>query len=331
MSTITTPIDSAASRATVEQRSILALARVEARRNLRSPLLLVVMAYSVLSVMSMLGIGWSGGVDWSGGTYTGLPLYFVPLAGGTFFLGLRSAGRDHRADVPPLGEDCPLDETARATGRLLGLAVFPAIAAVGVLMVAVVSRIEGGYWIGDSLWRTDTALHTPFELLQPVALVALAGAAGVAAGRRFRHRTPIAVLGAVITFLVVAAWWMVQWPPMFVVAPVQMQPISRSAGPIGTFADHWLVSYDNHENYWARQYVDQPLMGGHVLYLVGLTVLCVASALRLRSGAAVAQPTRLRRRLRWIGWACVVGGILIQLWATGFALTPHGTGEGQVP
>jgi hypothetical protein len=330
MSTITTTVRSASAGATVERSSILTLARIEARRNLRSPLLLVVLGLSAYGAWAM-----SGGPDWSGGTYANLPLYFVLLAGGTFLLALRSAGRDRRANVPPLGEDCALDETLRTFAQLLGLVVFPAIAAAGVVMIAVASRIEGGYWIGEGHWRTDTALHTPFELLQPVALVAFAAAAGVAAGRRFRHRTPIAVLAGAVTFLTGAAWWMFQSAPTFVLLLVQMQPIWRWAGPpsagSSSYPDHWLVSYDTYENTWFRQYVDQPLMGGHVLYLVGLTVLCVASALRLRSGAAVAQPTRLRRRLRWIGWACVVGGILIQLWATGFALTPHGTGEGQVP
>jgi hypothetical protein len=290
--------------------------------------LLVVLALSLPYVISMSG---SMGADsYSGETYSYLPLYVVPLALGTFFLGLRSAGRDRRVDVPPLAEDCALDATARTAGRLLGLAVFPAIAAAGGLVVAVASRIEGGYWIGDAPWRTDTALHTPFELLQPVALVVFAGAAGVAAGHRFQHRTPIAVLAGVIAFVVGAAWWMLQWAPMFVVSLVQMQPISRSAGT-APYPDHWLVTYDDYEGYWARQYVDQPLMGGHVLYVVGLTVLCVCSALRVQGGGGFAQPTRLRRRLRWTGWACVACGILIQLWAIGFSLTPGGTGEGQIP
>jgi hypothetical protein len=329
MTTTVLPVAPAEPGATVERKSILALARIEARRNLRSPLLLVVLAFSTLSVMNM------NAADWSGGTYSTLPLYFVPLAGGTFFLGLRSAGRDHRSDVPPLGEDCALDETVRTAGRLLGLAVFPAIAAAGVLVVAVASRIEGGYWIGDAPRRIDTALHTPFELLQPVALVAFAGAAGVAAGRRFRHRTPIAVLGGVMTFLFWGAYWVFQWPPMFAMSLIQTQPVSRWAGPTSagasSFPDHWLVSYDDYENVWSRQYVDQPLIGGHVLYLVGLTVLCVGVALRGRGGGAATQPIILARRLRWIGWACVAGGILIQLWSIGFVFTPGGTGEGQIP
>jgi hypothetical protein len=210
------------------------------------------------------------------------------------------------------------------------LAICPAIAVVGVLAIAVASRIEGGFWIGDGPWRTDAALHTPLELLQPVVLVALAGAAGVAAGHRFRHRTPIAVLAAAMTFQFWLGFWIFQWPPMFVVTLVQTQPISRPAGT-APFPDHWLVSYDWYERYFARYYVDQPLMGGHVLYLVGLTVLCVGSALRVRSASVVTQPAHLRRRVRWIGWACLAGGILIQLWATGFALTPHGIGEGQIP
>jgi hypothetical protein len=324
MTTTVLPVAPAERGATVGGKSVLALAGIEARRNLCSPLLLVVLVFSALSLVNM------NGADWSGGTYAMLPLYFVPLAAGTFFLGLRSAGRDHRTDLPPLGEDCALDETVRTAGRLLGLVVFPAIAAAGVLVVEVASRIEGGYWIGDAPWRTDTALHTPFELLQPIALVAFAGAAGVAAGRRFRHRTPIAVFGGVMTFLLWSAWWAFQWPPMFVISLVQTQPISRWAGA-SSFPDHWLVSYDDYEHIWSRQYVDQPLIGGHVLYLVGLTVLCVGSALRVRRGAVATDPTVLRRRLRWIGWACVAGGILIQLWSTGFALTPGGTGEGQIP
>jgi hypothetical protein len=157
----------------------------------------------------------------------------------------------------------------------------------------------------------------------------------VAAGRRFRHRTPIAVLGGVMTFLFWGAYWVFQWPPMFAVALVQTQPISRWAGPTSagasSFPGHWLVSYDDYEKVWSRQYVDQPLIGGHVLYLAGLTVLCVGSALHARGGLAATQPTVLRRRLRWVGWACVAGGILIQLWATGFVLTPGGLGEGQIP
>jgi hypothetical protein len=329
MSAVVTPVTSPAVGAIVEWKPILALAGIEARRNLRSPVLLVVLAFSALSAMGM------NGADWSGATYANLPLYFVPLAGGTFFLGLRSAGRDHRVDVAPLGEDCALDQTVRTAGRLLGLAVLPAIAAAGVLVIEVASRIEGGYWIGDAPRRTDTALHTPFELLQPIALVAFAGAAGVCAGRRFRHRTPIGVLAGVMAFLSWGAFWIFQWPPMFVVSLVQTQPISRFAGPLSanasSFPDHWLVSYDDYEHIWSHQYVDQPLIGGHVLYLTGLTVLCVGAALRGRGESAATQPTVLRRRLRWIGWACLAGGILIQLWSTGFALTPGGTGEGQIP
>jgi hypothetical protein len=329
MSAVATPVVTANARAAIERRFILALARVEASRHLRSPLLLAALALSVYGAWTM-----SSGPYWSAGTYASLPLSFVPLAGGTFLLGLRSAGRDHRVDVPPLGEDCALDETARTAGRLLGLAICPAIAVAGVLAIAVGSRIEGGYWIGEWDWRTDSALHTPFELLQPVALVTLAGAAGVAAGRRFRHRNPVAVLAGATTLLLWQAWWAFQWAPMFVMLPVQMQPISRWAasppGPV-SFPDNWLVTYDTYEGAWLRQYVDQPLIGGHVLYLVGLTVLCVGSALRVRSGSAVTQPTLLCRRLRWIGWGCVAGGLLIQLWAIGFVLTPHGTGEGQLP
>lgn len=125
-------------------------------------------------------------------------------------------------------------------------------------------------------------------------------------------------------FLLWSAWWAFQRPPMFVISLVQTQPISRWAGPASARGsrcpDRWLVSYDDYEHIWSHQYVDQPLSGGHVLYLVGLIVLCVGSALRVRSEGAATEPTVLRRRLRSIGWASLAGGILIQLWPTGFAL-----------
>ena len=49
MSAVAPPFAPAAPAATVERKSILALARIEARRNLRSPLLLVVLAVSALT------------------------------------------------------------------------------------------------------------------------------------------------------------------------------------------------------------------------------------------------------------------------------------------
>ena len=153
MTTTVLPVVPAEPGATVGRKSILALAGIEARRNLRSPLLLVVLVFSALSLVNM------NGADWSGGIYSMLPLYFVPLAAGTFLLGLRSAGRDHRADLPPLVEDCALYETVRTAGRLLGLVVFPAcghtpnIEEPGLFNLHVtefLASVERGRWAGWS-------------------------------------------------------------------------------------------------------------------------------------------------------------------------------------
>jgi hypothetical protein len=301
------------------RRSIVELARLEARRHLTGAALwlgLLGFVYVVLGTLDM---------DWQSSVYSAFPRMFLPLAAATFVAAIRSGGRDRHADLPPLAEDAPLDDNGRAIARLLGLAPFLAVTMVLVIAIETGIRIEGGHWMGNPPGRTDTAVHTIPELLQPIAMVLLGAAAGVAAGRKFRQRAPITVLGLILAFIMGMLWWAFQVIPMAYVTLIQTQPVGEFAGSAGTnpttFPEHWLLQNDDYEGVWTRVYVDQPMIAGHVVYLLGVAAVCMAGVVRGRLG----------RRWLWIGVATVALGLFVQLAATGFALTPHGFGPNQIP
>lgn len=309
------------------RQAVTELAGMEARRHLRSPILVVALVFSAVSAAMMLG----GEEDWSGGAYSLWPSNFVPLAVGAFYACLRSAGRDRKVDLPALAEEAPIGDRDRAEAHLLAAGVFPAIAVAASLIAHVASRIEGGYWIGEGAWRTDTAQHTVLELVQPVLLVALGAAAGVAAGRRWRRGAPIGVAAAFIGFLQWGAWWAFQFVPMIYVSPLVASPFSRWVAPASESAPNfpsswWVETPGEFSDYWRHVYVDQPFLLGHLLYLGGLIALLAGTALRPPSRERSAESRRLRR----LGWALVLVGLVVEMWALGWVFTFGGHGEMQV-
>ena len=330
MSSVSVPLVAAAHASDPRRRAMVALGRIEARRAMRSPWVVVVALYTAWTAAN------ASGADWSGAAYSLLPLYFVPLGAFASFQGLRAGGRDRHLDRPALAEEAALGEEERVLGRLLGLSVWVVVAAVGVAVVEVGSRIEGGYWMGEGLRSTQSAHHTAIELLQPPAMVAAAGAAGVALGRRFRRRYVVGVGAGFFWFLQWGTWWAFQWVPMIVVTYVVTQPMTTYAGPASSteadFPESWWVEAPSEPgDVWVRQVVSQPLVAGHVLYLIGLTVLFTSNALRHRGPGVEGGRSPLSRRLRWLGWLTVAAGVVVQLAALGWSLTPGGTGLGQMP
>jgi hypothetical protein len=314
-----TALTLAAPPVTRDRRAIVELARLEARRHLTGAALWL----GVLGLVYFgLGSRW---IDWQAGVYEAFPRNFLPLVVATFVAGVRAGGRDRHADLPPLAEETPLDDDARAVGRLLGMAPFVAVTALLVVGIESGIRIEGGHWMGNPPGRTDTAVHTVAELLQPMAMVLLAAAAGIAAGRTFRQRLPITALGLILAFIMGMVWWLFQVIPLAYVTLIQTQPVRQFAGwsaaGTRTFPDDWLLAYDDYEHVWTHVYVDQPMIAGHVVYLLGWAAVCTGGSVRGRLG----------RKWLWIGAATVVLGVVVQLAATGFALTPGGFGPNQIP
>ena len=97
-----------------------------------------------------------------------VPLSIYPMTMGVYVAGVRSGNRDRSHGRPPLAEEAPLDGDARAMARLASLCVPVAMIALLMTVIGVASRIEGGYRLGHGQFWTDSAVHSVFELAQPV-------------------------------------------------------------------------------------------------------------------------------------------------------------------
>lgn len=295
--------------------SIRALARLEARRALRGSAFWIGLAVSVwMAYMSR-------GLDWQGAAYGEFVLGSGPLAAGIFVAGVIAGSRDRgRDECSVLAEEAALDDPDRAIARLLGLVPLVAIGSVLVVAVAIGIRIEGGLWVGEEPGRTDSAVHGVAEVLLPILLLVLGACAGVAAGRTFRRRVPVIVVGLIVWFLLIGAFWVWQWVPAVYVVPTQIQPIEVAIAGDATDASalpgDWLLAYGEDDGEWRRILVHEPLTAWHDVYLVGLATLAVGIAVRSRTG----------RRLM------VVGAVVAGLGIAGQAVVmPDGAAPVEIP
>ncbi len=303
ITTTTSPDD-----AVVRRRAIGQLARIESSRMLRSAPIWIGLALTVLLAVT----GALSEEEWSAQKYNSLvPLSVFPLTIGAFIAGVRSGNRDRSHRRPPLSEEAALDGDERAWARLSSLLVPVGMAALAMLVIGVASRIEGGFWIGDSPRRTDTALPSVFELVQPVLSVAVTGAAGLAIGRAVRRSGPAIVIGGAALFFSGLAYWIWNSAYAYSTALMQIQPLEvdlpASTNPSAVPED-WLVNRPNEYSGWRRSIVHTPTVIFHNLYLLGLVGLFSGLALRHRP----------RARMIAAGAAVAVLAVIAQL-----AVSPH--------
>lgn len=283
---------------------VVTLARAEARRLLRSPLLWLGVGLSLL-------IAWTSvqaPEDWSGARYQSAPLVVGPLA---VMISIVVAGSFHRERVG-LAAEAPVGEGVRTAGRLLGAMVLVGLVALLTAAAAAWVRVEGGFDLGDEPGRTLHAQFTLGEVLQPVALALLAVAVGAAAGRRLRHRATAVLLLFVGWFPFVMVGWGFQGRRVTPFSIIQIQPISVPVGPVTDnpldYPSWWLLSRPGeYQDHWARLFVSGQLAAGHVLWLLGLTCLFLA----------VAVPRGARTALLGAGLPLAVAGVVWQ-----FAVIP---------
>ena len=270
-------------RATVRPPSVpWAVARLEARRHLRNPVLWLGIATSAYAAWR------SRSIEWNAGPYSAFPVDLVPAAWAVFVLGAVSGGRDHLAGLRP----APVTATATgpdrlAAARLLGLLAPLAVVAALVLGIVAVSRATGGYTIGERGWSIDDAQLSIPEIAQPILLAALFGALGVAAGRAVRHTMVVVAGGTILLFAFGLIAWAWQWTPAVYVTPVQQQPFSvalERPGPSSAPAGWWLSAPGQHQDDWRRLVVDPVVAAGHDLVLLGATAACVGWAVRRSRG-----------------------------------------------
>jgi hypothetical protein len=277
--------------------TVLALARVEARRMLRHPALPVALLVTAWFTTTMT----SG--DWSGAVYTGLPPSLGPLLLGLSLVSLWT----HARDRTPLAEDAPVQPGDRALARLLAGVALVAVVAAVTAAGAVTLRVLGGLDLGDEPGRTLHAHFTLPELAQPVVLAALAVALGAAAARVVRQPLAAAVVLFVVWFLTSATYWLFNGPAARAYALIQVQPVVVPAGPATTdpqaFAPDWLLTQPSpYQDFWGRLVVSPALAGWHDVYLAGLTLLL----------SAVALGGRPRRVAGAAGAVLVVAGVVAQ-------------------
>jgi hypothetical protein len=241
----------------VARAAMFELARIESLRMLTRAPILLGFALSIL----LAAVEANNRQEWSSQKYVALvPLSVLPLALGVFVAGVGSGNRDRSTRRPSLAEEAALGGDARAWARLASLVVPVTMAAIGMLAIGVASRLEGGFWVGDGAFRTETAVHSVFELMQPVLVVAVVGGAAVAVGRAVTWTGPAIVVGMVLLFLNISVYWLWNDDPVYAAALLQVQPFDSGQSEL----------------------VHTPTVVLHNLYLSGLLALCAGLALRRR-------------------------------------------------
>ena len=275
-----------------------------ATRDHRSRSLLARVSIWIGLVLTVLLLASNTTADWpSGGYIEKLPQSFAPIVLGTFIAAFRTGRRDGEHDV---AESAPIGSDHRALARLSSLAL-PIVSTVLVVVgFAVVSRIEGGFWLGDHPRRTDTAQHTVAELAQPVLIVAFVGAAGIAIGRSNTKRAmTTAVIAGIALLTMFAGYFLWNIPPAHVIAPVQTQPLFIDLDPatnVDQLPTTWFVELPD-DGPPRRQLVHRPTILAHDLYLLGLTALAAGLAVRGSRG----------RRVALAGTAFATAGVVAQI------------------
>lgn len=276
-------------RGPVRRQVVLALARTEAGRMLRSPWLI---GSAILTVV--LVRAWLAPQEWNGARYgawfylpTGLYVATSLIVAGSFHRG--------RADV---GVDAPVGEGLRCAARLLAAMLLVGLTVAFVAGLAVYIWSVDGFDLGYEPGRTLHAYPTLAELAQPVAVAVVAVAAGALAGRRLRHRATAALLLIAGWFPLTFTYWMFQDSSVAAFSILQSQPVYVNVGPPATdpatFPAHWLLEGPGeYQDHWARLVVSEPLAWWHNGWLVGVALLLLAGAV----------PSR--RRLLLVGGAVV--------------------------
>ena len=260
--------------------AIIELARLEASSMLRRTSIWLGLALSLLLIVS----GAFADEEWSAQKYQSMiPLGVFPMTIAVFVAGVRAGNRDRWAHGVPLAGEAALDGDQRTVARLASLIVPVGIAATLTAGIAIVSRIEGGFWVGDGQSRTENAVHSIFELLQPALVVAVVGAGAVGVGRWVVRAGPAIVIGAFLLFATGSVYWMWNAPYAYAIALMQVQPLGE------------------------LDVIHTPTAFLHDVYLIGLVVLFAGLALRGTT----------RRRLAAAG-----GGLAVLAAAAQLAVTP---------
>lgn len=277
---------------------VLALARAEARRMVRHPVLLVGLAVTAFLVHN------ANDADWAGARYGG---YVAATGGLVWAVSVVAVGAGARARRA-VAEEAPAGADDRAAGRLFGGAALVGLVALVVAAGAVWLRATGGLDLGEEPGRTAHAHYTAPELAQPVVLAALAVALGLALGSRLRRRFDAYVAVTVLWYAASGLWWAFNGPATQAFALVQVQPVEVPLGRANALElpEEWLLARPSeYHDGWTRLVVSPEIAAWHLVFLVGLTVLVAAAALPRRRG---------RVALAGLALAALGAGVQLAIW-----------------
>jgi hypothetical protein len=282
-----------------ERSVVAALARSEARRMLRAPVLWLGVALALAFTWATIRMP----DDWAGARYTAAPILAGPLL---VCISIVVAGSFHRERVGVAAE-APVGEGLRTAGRLGGALALVGLVSLLTAVGAGLARWHGGFDLGEEPGRTLHAHFTLAEILQQPTLAVLAVAVGAAAGRRLRHRATSTLLLFVGWFPFVTVSWAFMSRHVTPFSVIQIQPVSIPAGPIESdpmsFPSTWLLSAPGeYQDHWAHELVSGSLAAGHDLWLLGLACLFLA----------LAVPRRTRVRLLVAGVLLAGAGVSLQ-------------------
>jgi hypothetical protein len=282
-------------------RVVGALAAAELRRTVRNPVLYLGAGLSLWLMREIHPLS----EDWSGASYEGMAMAPVGLVWGISVVAAVSFHRERT----PVALDAPVPGHVRIVSRFA--AALPLIVLSGAFagLVAWRQRALGGLPLGTEPGRTTEALFSLPELLQPVALGVLAVSLGAALGRRMPH--PVGAVPVLFVFWYAAGvfYWLYGHPSATPFSVFQVQPLTIPVGPADAdpfaFPASWLLEGPgDYQDGWARKFVSEPLAWWHDGWLVGLSLLLVAT---------VVPERRARRVLLAAGVALAVVSALAQV------------------
>ncbi len=274
MTTLTTGQSGVTDGRLARRHAVLATARVEAGRMTRHPAFLVGLAGALSQVMLR-----PGAEDWAGQSHYLSSVAWTFVWVGTLVSAALAAGRERFVDDAEVFPATPATPGDRVLGTALGL-VGPALATgVGVAVAATGNVLAGGFDLGDEGYNRSVTLSV-LDWVQPVALVVLAGAVGIALAQLRRGRLPALIAAVLAVFLGGTMIWAFQVHPVRVLHPFMFpayeQQLPDSFDPAGWRpGDAPLNPPDDYNAHWRAVRFDDAALGWHLLYVAGLVLVVV--------------------------------------------------------
>jgi hypothetical protein len=281
--------------------AVAELARLEARRYVRSPAFLIGVGLSAF-VFAQTDLH---SEDWVGAAHESLFSATFPLFAGTFVAATYIGSRDLLPMHTALADTTPVTAQQRTLARLLGGLAPVAVIALLAALAALRVELADGIILGSTRRSLVSA-----ELLLVVLLSALAVATAIAAVQLVRSRAVVAIAGVIVLFLTTAMYWVFGTtilrdlsPALFGTKRVNIPPSVL----LDQTPSHWVLDPpDRYQQHWQRVVFDQASVALHGLYVAGLTVF--VAALACRAG----RHNRPATRVAIVGVALAATGGLLQ-------------------